>query len=172
MESMEELYQKHARMIYGFLLARTKDHHLAEELAQETFYQAVKSLDSFKGQSSASTWLCGIAENVWLAWCRKKRRQQDVFCEAEVSELEQQPGAPSAEDDYLQKRDEMILLRRLHEIKEPMREVMYLRIMGGLSFRDIGEIMGQSENWARVTFYRGKKKLTEGGRIDEQQDTL
>ena len=58
-------------------------------------------------------------------------------------------------------------MQALHEIKEPMREVLYLRLMGELSFREIGQIMGQSENWARVTFYRGKTKLIEGVKIDE-----
>ena len=38
---------------------------------------------------------------------------------------------------------------------------MYLRISGDLSFKEIGEIMGKSENWARVNFYRGKEKLLE-----------
>lgn len=42
-----------------------------------------------------------------------------------------------------------------------MREVIYLRSMGDLSFREIGDIMGKSENWARVTYFRGKSKLIE-----------
>ncbi len=51
----------------------------------------------------------------------------------------------------------MSLLKALHHLKEPMREVLYLRLSGDLSYRQIGEIMGKSENWARVTFYRGKE---------------
>ena len=73
----------------------------------------------------------------------------------------------SAEDDFLRKSDSIALLKALHRVKEPMREVLYLRLMGCLSFREIGQIMGQSENWARVTFYRGKTKLIEGVKIDE-----
>ena len=46
---------------------------------------------------------------------------------------------------------------------EPMaREVMYLRVMGDLSFRQIGEVLGETENWARVTFYRAKEKVRKG----------
>ena len=48
------------------------------------------------------------------------------------------------------------LYRRIHGLPEPMREVVYLRITGELSFAAIGEILGKSENWARVTFYRAK----------------
>ena len=51
------------------------------------------------------------------------------------------------------------LLRRLHALDEPLREVMYLRAFGALSFREIGDILGRTENWARVTFYRGKERL-------------
>ncbi len=43
--------------------------------------------------------------------------------------------------------------------EEPAREIMHLRIFGNLSFREIGEVMGKSENWARVTYYRAKERL-------------
>ena len=51
------------------------------------------------------------------------------------------------------------LLKLLHALPEPYRETIYLRIYGSLSFSKIGEIMGKTENWARVTFYRGKERL-------------
>lgn len=51
------------------------------------------------------------------------------------------------------------LLKRLHGCSEPVREILYLRIFGNLSFKDIGEIIGKTENWARVTYYRGKERL-------------
>lgn len=53
----------------------------------------------------------------------------------------------------------MELLKKMHDCPEPFREIMYLRIFGGYSFREIGDIMGKTENWARVTYYRGKEKL-------------
>ena len=167
MDSMDQMYRKHSRMIYAFLLSRTGEASLAEELTQETFYQAVKSLDSFKGQSSASTWLCGIANNVWLAYLRKQKRSGEIFSSDEDEACLTSSYAESPEDNFIRKADNLTLMQALHEIKEPMREVLYLRLMGELSFREIGQIMGQSENWARVTFYRGKTKLIEGVKIDE-----
>ena len=53
----------------------------------------------------------------------------------------------------------MELMRKLHSCPEPYREILYLRIFGNLSFREIGEIMGKSENWARVSYYRAKERL-------------
>lgn len=61
---MEQIYKRHAKHIYGFLLSRTNSTDLAEELTQETFYQAVRCIDRFEGKSSVSTWLCGIAKRV------------------------------------------------------------------------------------------------------------
>ena len=166
-DSMDQMYRKHSQMINAFLLSKCGDGMLAEELTQETFYQAVKSLDSFKGQSSASTWLCGIANNVWLAYLRKQKRAGEIFSSDEDEACFTSSYAESPEDNFIRKVDNLTLMQSLHEIKEPMREVLYLRLMGELSFREIGQIMGQSENWARVTFYRGKTKLIEGVKIDE-----
>ncbi|MCR5181485.1 MAG: sigma-70 region 4 domain-containing protein, partial [Clostridia bacterium] len=54
------------------------------------------------------------------------------------------------------------LHRVLHSLEEPYKEVFSLRSFGELSFRDIGSIFGKTENWARVTYHRARKKLMEG----------
>lgn len=53
------------------------------------------------------------------------------------------------------------ILQLIHDMKEPVREVMYLRLISNLSFAEIGEIVGKTENWTRVTFFRGKQKIVE-----------
>ena len=63
-------------------------------------------------------------------------------------------------------------MKQLHGMEEPMREVMYLRLSGSLTFGQIGEIMGKSENWARVTFYRGKEKIVKEAKERETEHTL
>ena len=60
------------------------------------------------------------------------------------------------------------MLKRIHEFDEPYREILYLRLFGELSFREIGEMFGKTENWARVTFYRSKEKLRKGIEKDEE----
>ena len=59
------------------------------------------------------------------------------------------------------------LMKRMHSLNSEMREVMYLRLLGGLSFREIGDIMSQTENWARVNYYRGKEKIKKELEADE-----
>ena len=49
----------------------------------------------------------------------------------------------------------------IHAMNEPVREVMYLRLISNLSFAEIGEIIGKTESWTRVTFFRGKQKIVE-----------
>ena len=67
--------------------------------------------------------------------------------------------APSAEEETLDRQAHLGLVRQVHDLPEPYREVVYLRAFGQLSFREIGDVLGKTENWARVTFYRGKEKL-------------
>ncbi|SHK32119.1 RNA polymerase sigma factor, sigma-70 family [Hathewaya proteolytica DSM 3090] len=67
--------------------------------------------------------------------------------------------SPSAESEGISNLSRIEIIKQLHEIKEPMREIMYLRMFGNLSFKEIGDILGKTENWARVNYYRGKEKL-------------
>lgn len=151
MQSMEELYQMHAQTVYRYLLSLTHDTDLAEELTQETFYQAIKGIERFDGACKISTWLCAIAKNQWFRYA-KRHPKMEAWDDVQSSHH-------SAETEVLSNLNHMELLRRLHACAEPMREVMYLRLFGNLSFREIGEIMSRTENWARVTYYRGKEKL-------------
>lgn len=160
--NMEEIYQAQARTVYKFLLSQCHDADLAEELTQETFYQAVRSIDRFNGSCKVSVWLCQIAKHLWYQHLRKANRETELPEEAEL------PLVPSAEEEAVSRSGQLDLLRRVHELPEPGREVVYLRAFGGLSFREIGDVLGKTETWARVTFYRGKERLKQGGCDDEK----
>ena len=162
MEDMDAVYRQHARTVYKFLLSQCRDAHLAEELTQETFYQAVRSIDRFDGGCKVSVWLCQIAKHLWYQHLRKSGRETEL---PEESEL---PLVPSAEEETIDRSSQLDLLRRVHELSEPGMEVVYLRVFGGLSFREIGDVLGKTETWARVTFYRGKERLKQGGGNDEK----
>lgn len=152
MQPIDEIYQQYARTVYKFLLSKTGSEDLSEELTQETFYQAIKSIGRYdESKCSVSTWLCAIAKNQLSVYRRKHPRTESLEDNAAVYAL--------SADEVTESENRVALLRRLHDCPEPYREVMYLRIFGDLSFREIGEIMGFSENRARVTFYRGKEKL-------------
>ncbi len=80
---------------------------------------------------------------------------------------EQKPAADHTEKQVMTKLELMDVLKDMQKLPDKMREVIYLRIIGELSFKDIGEILGQTENWARVNFYRGKEQLLKRRRKDE-----
>lgn len=176
MQSMEQIYREHSKLVYRYLLSLTHNEDLAEELTQETFYQAVKSIDTFKGGCRISTWLCAIAKNQLGAWQQKNPRHEQLMGDYELAAIARRKAAEpenhsnpltggtegvsaSAEQDVLVRLEKIELMKKLHDIEEPFREVMYLRIFGELSFREIGEILQRTENWARVNFYRGKERL-------------
>ena len=77
-KKMEEIYQKYAQTVYKYLLSMTRDSQLAEELTQETFYQAVKSIGRYDGSCSVSTWLCAIAKHQLSAWRRKNPETESL----------------------------------------------------------------------------------------------
>lgn len=147
---IEEIYKMYSRKVFLFLLSKTNNEDIAEELTQETFFQAVQCIDKFKGNSSILTWLCGIAKNVWLKDLRK--RQKTVSIEDSIPEI---TNKEHMDVQWEQKE----ILQLIHGMDEPVREVMYLRLISNLTFAEIGEIIGKTENWTRVTFYRGKQKI-------------
>ncbi len=162
MDDMEQIYQQHAQTVYKFLLSQTHDQDLAEELTQETFYQAVRSIGRFDGSCKVSVWLCQIAKHLWYQHLRKHRREGPM-----PEDIPEVP-APSAEAGLLEREGRLDLLRQIHTLPPDAREVVYLRAFGGLSFREIGDVLGKTETWARVTFYRSKEKLRNGGTGDEK----
>ena len=160
MQSMDEIYQMYARTVYKYLLTKTHNEDIAEELTQETFYQAVKSINRFDGSCKLSTWLCAIAKNQLLAYQRKHPIEDSINDQEEI------PGI-SVESEVFSQVRRVELMKKLHTCPEPFREILYLRIFGNLSFRDIGEILGKTENWARVNYYRAKERLRKEMEEDE-----
>ena len=152
MQSMDEIYQTYARTVYKFLLSKTQNEDIAEELTQETFYQAVRCIHRFDGSCKLSTWLCAIAKNQLRAYQSKHPVRESIDDHEDLT-------GTSVEAEIFSQIERVDLLKKLHLCPEPYREILYLRIFGNLSFREIGEIMGRTENWARVNFYRAKERL-------------
>ena len=150
MQLFEEIYEMYSRKVFLFLLTKTNNEELAEELTQETFFHAVQCYDRFKGKSSVLTWLCGIAKNVWLKYLWTYQETLSIEDAQENIDDEKEINVQWEQKDVLQ---------LIHNMNEPSREVMYLRLVSNLSFAEIGEIIGKTENWTRVTFFRGKQKI-------------
>ncbi|MGI6450018.1 MAG: RNA polymerase sigma factor [Desulfitobacteriia bacterium] len=156
-KDMEQIYKVYAKQVYKYLFSLSQNEQLAEELTQETFYRALKSYHTYNGTCKIYVWLCQIGKHLWYQTLAKNKRAQLTELSPEIPAVEH-----SLEDKLILSAGKMDLFKKLHLLPEPMREVMYLRLTGEFSFREIGEILGRDENWARVTFYRGKQKIMKG----------
>ena len=155
---IKEAYEKYFNTVYGYLSTLTGGNHsLAEELTQETFYRAIKKIPQFRGDSKMSTWLCQIAKFVYYQSLDKKRRGKEVSLDEAVENAMQEELQKSLEDAEAK----MNIYKVIYKLPLPMRDVVMLRLTGELSFKEIGDIMAQSENWARVTYHRAKLKIQE-----------
>lgn len=160
MQNIEEIYKQYFKTVYKYLFCLTHNENLAEELTQETFYNAIKHIGKFKGECKISVWLCQIAKHLWYKELKKKKL---LIIEGNYEETELE-SSENIEDNVIEKENKQILYKKIEGLDEKTKEVINLRIHGELSFKEISEIIGKTENWCRVTFYRGKEKLKE---VDE-----
>ena len=164
MQDMRKVYEEYFHTVYGFLMGLSSgDDDLAEELTQETFYRAIKNSGKFRGECKMSTWLCQIAKYTYYQYLDKKKRHGEVpledMTDTGIGEL--------LEQSFIENEEKLIVYKKIQELQSPMKDVFLLRLTGDLSFREIGNIFGKTESWARVTYYRGKQIL---GRELEKDD--
>lgn len=152
---MDAVYQEYASLIYRFLYSYTHDAEWSRELMQETFLRAVTSISRYNGSCKLSVWLCQIAKHILYQELRKKNRMETV----ELMDYMPDTTAPDGESSVLAQESKKELYRAIHHLSELEKEVVLYRITGELAFREIGEILGKTENWSRTVFYRAKQKI-------------
>ena len=153
MVDFEDVYQRYFRDVYRYVLSLTRNETLAEEITQETFFKALRSIDRFDGKCRVFVWLCQIAKNTYFTHYQKEKRFR--------KEENPEEGSGSLEQEFVTKETAFEIHRILHEMEEPYKEVFSLRTFGELSFAQIGKLFGKTESWARVTYHRAKLKIKE-----------
>ena len=106
MREMGELYQKYARQIFQYLMGLCGDRDKAEELTQETFYRAMKTLKNYDGSCKVNVWLCQVAKHIWYQELEKQSKRQAVPLEEHLPSPEASP-----EEACLLREEKMILFR-------------------------------------------------------------
>ena len=163
---MEQLYRENAKIVYHYIMSLCHDPVLAEDLTQETFLRAFQSLERFNGSCKLSTWLCQIGKHVYYQYLAKNKREIPTEPKEQPAPQKMQP-----EETVLHRMELLEVLKEMQQLPAQMREVIYLRASADLSFREIGEILGRSENWARVNFYRGKELLAKARGLPHKKKT-
>lgn len=158
MDNMENIYNKYANSIKHYIFCITKDIGLAEDIMQETFVVAINQINKFRGDCEISVWLFSIAKKILY----KKTKKNSIYNMVPIDEFELADNI-SIEEDCINKDNKLKLFEALQKLDLNTREVMYLRLTGDLTFKEIGKILNRTESWTKVTFFRGKQKLIKEG---------
>lgn len=136
----------------------TNDIELSEELTQETFYTAIKKINTLNKKERIRTWLYQIAKNKWKDYLRKNKKAN---IDLEENTVENLVANYDIEEDMIAKDNIIEFYKKIHMLDIDTREIIYLKIIRNFTFKEISQILGKNEEWARTKFYRGKLKLKE-----------
>ena len=150
----EQIYRAYFKPIYHYVWQLSGDRHTAEEVTSEAFLKAINSIDRFRGDCEIRVWLCQIAKNTYYSYTKKNRRISSI----DAPDFQSIAAADAHIDTQIDTQEDARQIRKiLHELSEPYKEVFMWRVFGELSFREIGNLYGKSDNWACVTYHRARK---------------
>lgn len=156
MTDFEQIYHTYFSDVYRYIRKLSGNEHVAEEITADTFFKAIESIDRFRGDCDIRVWLCQIAKNLYFSYLKKHK--QTIPME-DPSLLAIPDPVPSAEEQLACQDEARQIRELLHQIPDPYKEVFMWRVFAELSFRQIGQIYGKTENWACVTYHRARMKI-------------
>jgi RNA polymerase sigma-70 factor (ECF subfamily) len=126
----------------------------AEEIVQETFLRAIQHANKLPDDANLDAWLFRIARNVHISRLRKRQR------EVGDAALDVAPSSEDVESGLADQEQALHILRNLHTLEEPYKEVFTLRALGDMGYRELAALFGKTESWARVTYHRARPLLS------------
>ena len=151
----EEIYDFYFREVHLYIRSLCDNESIAEEIAQETFFKALKSIHRFDGKKDFRAWLFTIAKNTYFSYYKKNHRR---LCDLAVSnEKEVDHTRVDLTERLTRQEDAFTIHQFIRTMSEPYKEVFSLRVFGELSFLQIGKLFGKGDSWARVTYHRARK---------------
>ena len=153
MTEFERIYEKNYPIVYKYILSICRNVPLAEEITQEAFVKAMEHMERFDGRCQLYAWICQIAKNAYFTYLRKQKRLAQEQYDAQIED--------DPEKQVLLRETIKEIQQRLDQLSEPYKEVFSLRVFGELSFSQIGAIYGKTDSWARLIYFRAKKRIKE-----------
>lgn len=158
MTEFEKIYRNYFNDVFLYIRRLSGNENIAEEITSETFYKAMRSIDSFRGDCDIRVWLCQIAKNCYYTYL-KKAGQIDSIEDVELLNISAQDETV---EERLSRQDEAMQIQKiLHDVPDPYKEVFMWRVFAELSYKQIGQLFGKSENWACVTYHRARNMIRE-----------
>ena len=166
-KAFDLLVLKYQSRIAGLALTFVKDRHLAEDIAQESFIKAFKSLESFREESAFYTWLYRIAANTSKNYLTSKKRKKE-YSESEILSSEEAsvdifdiPGGDSPEEILAANNLREMIFESLSNLPEDIRTAISLREFEGLSYEEISEVLDCPIGTVRSRIFRGREIIQE-----------
>ncbi len=153
-EPFEEIYDTYKKAIYTYLYRNTYNSHIAEELTHDTFMKAFKSIQSFRYESTLKTWLFTIARHTYLSYQKKNSTTYEFS-----TENDEQWRSESKELEAMVEQDGILSV--LSSLSEKERTYILLRDQQGMSYQEIGEVLGEKVGTVKVGLFRARKKFKE-----------
>jgi RNA polymerase sigma-70 factor (ECF subfamily) len=153
--ALGELVRRHQDAAYRVALSLLGSDADAADAAQEGMLKAVRGLDRFRGDASFKTWLLSIVANEARTLQRRSTRRREAPLEDDL------PGAAGVADEVAMKAEADRARGLLAGLPEKQRLAVQLRVDEGLSFREVGEVIGSTEGAARVNYHHGIRRLRE-----------
>lgn len=144
--------------MYKYIFCKCRDESLAEEITQETFLIATKEIKNFRGESKIETWLCEIAKNELYNERKRMKKAKIISMDAEIGEIK---ADFDLDEDFIENAQTEEVYKEIEKLDEPLKDIVLLRLKADMSFVEISDVLGKSENYVRVKFYRWKQQMIE-----------
>ena len=156
------LVRKYQKQVHAYALRKTGDFHIAEDMTQETFFEAYQNLENLRDPLKFSAWLFGIANHLCIAWFRKNRSRSELLRENHIIQtdtdtysryvaLENERDTVAAQRELAQKL--------LSKLKESDRQVITLHYFEEMTSAEISSYLGVSQNTIKSRLRRAKQRL-------------
>ena len=153
-DDLEKMCNLHYKYVKSYALSLCLNEAMAEDITQETFYNAIKKIDTFKNDCKIETWLCSIARNIFLNSKRKKQTEN-------ISDYPNLVAENNLEENVIKNENIKRILTEAVKLQTPYKEVFYMKTLGDMPYSTIADVFEKTENWARVTYFRAKKQIEE-----------
>lgn len=157
-QNIEEIYEEHSKLVYKYIFCKCRDESLAEEITQETFLIATKEIKKFRGESKIETWLCEIARKVLSKELKRMKKAKIISMDSEIGEIK---SDFDIEEDFIENAQTEEVYKEIEKLDEPLKDIVLLKLKADMSFVEISDVLGKSENSVRVKFYRWKQQMIE-----------
>lgn len=164
MKVFEELYVLYKCDIYNFLYKLTGYHaDIAEELSQETFYQAFLSFERFRGDCEIKTWLCQIAKHTYYRYIRSEVKHHNILNKLKTDDKKMDFTLEIEREEVIQ-----FIHLILSEFDQRTKDIFEYRLFGTMKYSEIAKLLDIKEATAKVIFCRTKVKIKQ--RLKEDFD--